>query len=227
MQLILSNQSFYTNTIARSLVEKMEAKLSDDAIVYYEYPFVLDNDNCVLRPSKKFQVLLIHCVNDKDADIENILNDLEIIDSTLLSRFMRSTSGKIKKDRRNLVFSINTCLVANPEIDFDANGSDICIYKDLDDVGQLFHECGTILNDDTIREIQAIIEGTTSIIKPKERRLNKEDQDKKAYILKMMEEQIAVMDMEQKHAAIAQLKGRVRKDNNFMLKGSIFAPHLS
>jgi len=215
MQLILSNQSFYTNTIARSLVEKMEAKLSDDAIVYYEYPFVLDNDNCVLRPSlliidKKFQVLLIHCVNDKDADIENILNDLEIIDSTLLSRFMRSTSGKIKKDRRNLVFSINTCLVANPEIDFDANGSDICIYKDLDDVGQLFHECGTILNDDTIREIQAIIEGTTSIIKPKERRLNKEDQDKKAYILKMMEEQIAVMDMEQKHAAIAQLKGPQR-----------------
>ena len=86
MQLILSNDSYYTNSLAKSIVEKIEQSLSDDAIVYYEYPFVLDNDNCVLRPSllivdKSRSVLLIHCVNEKISDIDDVIDSLDIIES--------------------------------------------------------------------------------------------------------------------------------------------------
>ena len=102
MQLILSNESYYTNVIAKSLMAKLETLITEDSIVYYEYPFVLDNDNCVLKPSlliidKDYQVILIHCVNNKETMIKDIMTELDIIESTLMSRFMKSTSGKIKK----------------------------------------------------------------------------------------------------------------------------------
>ena len=124
MQLILSNDSYYTNSLAKSIIDKFEKILSEDAIVYYEYPFVLDNDNCVLRPSllivdKSYSVLLIHCVNDKISNIDDIIDSLDIIESTLMSRFIKSTSTNIKKDRRSLRFNINSCIIVNPDNDFD------------------------------------------------------------------------------------------------------------
>lgn len=215
MQLILSNDSYYTNSLAKSIIDKFEKILSEDAIVYYEYPFVLDNDNCVLRPSllivdKSYSVLLIHCVNDKISNIDDIIDSLDIIESTLMSRFIKSTSTNIKKDRRSLRFSINSCIIVNPDNDFDRDNKMFPIYNNPEDVLTFISEEKTCLSQNTINEIQSIIEGSTAIIKPKERKLKEEDKNTKAYFLKLMEEQIAVMDMEQKHAAISQLRGPQR-----------------
>ena len=215
MQLILSNESYYTNVIAKSLMAKLETFITEDSIVYYEYPFVLDNDNCVLKPSlliidKDYQVMLIHCVNNKETMIKDIMTELDIIESTLMSRFMKSTSGKIKKDRKSLRFSINTCVVTNPEMNIKDNEYIFPVFNDFDKVVEFLKEDKNSIDNETISEIQAIIEGSTAIIKPKERKLNDEDINRKAYKLKLMEEQIAVMDMDQKHAAISQLKGPQR-----------------
>ena len=189
MQLILSNDSYYTNSLAKSIIDKFEKILSEDAIVYYEYPFVLDNDNCVLRPSllivdKSYSVLLIHCVNDKISNIDDIIDSLDIIESTLMSRFIKSTSTNIKKDRRSLRFNINSCIIVNPDNDFDRDNKMFPIYNNPEDVLTFISEEKTCLSQNTINEIQSIIEGSTAIIKPKERKLKEEDKNTKAYFLK-------------------------------------------
>lgn len=213
MNLVISQQEYYEDVLSRSLIEKLEEShvLSGDSIVYYKYPFVIDIDDKLVEPSilivdKGLGVVIIDCDPSSESKIINDkLSCLDKIESNVLSKLMKSTSRNIKKERKKLCFPIIS-FAFYPNIANTQNEFDFQIEKDVESTIEYIKEhVSQNLNPETIKEIQSLIEGSCVIIKPKERIISEEDKSSKAYILKIMENQMALLDMEQKQAAISLL----------------------
>lgn len=119
----------------------------------------------------------------------------------------------MRKGKRDLSFNLASALyIPNFEDEFDEDNLDVEVLQSNTDIHRFLEDSKdeNLIDEEVMREIYSIIENSTAIVKPKERKVDNEDKTSKAYILKMLEEEIANFDEEQKYAALSQLDGPQR-----------------
>jgi superfamily I DNA and RNA helicase len=218
------SEEFYEDSIAKKFVEYIENNIDylDDATVFYQYPLMRELDQelrypSVLIVSPFHGLLLFKCdsinkLREKD-EILKLDEEACRLEDLIFSKMIKSTNKKLKKGRRNLSFNLLSAIyIPNYEEDINKYEFESEILINNLDINDYFDNImdKEPLDEEVIREIHAIIEGSTAIVKPKERKIDKSDTSSKGFILKKLEEEIAVFDEEQKYAALSQLKGPQR-----------------
>ncbi|TYQ13102.1 UNVERIFIED_CONTAM: superfamily I DNA and RNA helicase [Acetivibrio alkalicellulosi] len=217
------SQEFYNDPISQKLVELLESfegKL-DNATIFYQYPLIRELDQELKYPS----VLLVSpyhgIVLFKCDSISKVRNEKELItldeeashlEDIIFSRLIKSPNKKLKKGKRNLSFNLSSAIyIPNFVHEFDKEdfNSDILI-NNIDIFSYLDKIIGDSLDNEVLSEIYSILEGSTAIVRAKDRKIKDNDTSSKAYILKKLEEEIAVFDEQQKYAALSQLEGPQR-----------------
>lgn len=220
MNLILSSDKYYSDTISKELVDYLRENVDlKDAIVYYQYPIYMDIDDKALSPkllvvSPHYGVLILNCesVNTTEGLLE-IDEETSLIENYLFSKLIKSTLKDLKKSKRELAFDLKSFLYIPliPTSIQETCETENGIYTDKTEIANFFQEKKNVqINEIMMKEICAILEGAKVILKPKTREISTEDKTSKGYILKQMEEQIAYLDVEQKSAALAQINGPQR-----------------
>lgn len=218
------SQEFYNDAISQRLVEFLETQLEDliDADIYYQYPIIMEINEDLLFPSlllisPKHGVLLFKCSgvnrNRRENEIEILSEELERLEALLFSKLIKSVNKKMRKGKRDLSFNLASALyIPNFEDEFDEDNLDVEVLQSNTDIHRFLEDSKdeNLIDEEVMREIYSIIENSTAIVKPKERKVDNEDKTSKAYILKMLEEEIANFDEEQKYAALSQLDGPQR-----------------
>lgn len=214
------SQDYYEDTISRKLVEELEEIFvgQEGVRLFYKYPLIMELDEQVRYPSvlvisPMHGVIIFKCTEitrDRlDGELNDICEEAAWIEDYLFSKFIKSSNKELKSGRRNLSFNLISVVYApnlleniEEEIDILRTNREIKEYFCKNKQEQI--------NENIINQISAIIEGSTGIVKPKERYIDKEDTGSKAYILKKLEEEIAIFDEKQKYAALSQLEGPQR-----------------
>ncbi|MDA2261062.1 ATP-binding domain-containing protein [Bacillus cereus group sp. Bc200] len=215
------SQQYYNDTVSQKLIEYIENNIEglDDATVYYQYPMIRELDDklrfpSVLVVSPNHGVLLFKCdgVNkQRHNEISYLGEELVRIEDLIFSRLIKSTNKKLKKGRRDLSFNLCSALyIPNFEEDVDTIRTDVELLVTNSNIKSHFTDFQDEIDQDVLKEIYSIIENSTAIVKPKERRVEQDDTSSKAYILKKLEEEIATFDESQKYAALSQLEGPQR-----------------
>ncbi|MCM1270289.1 MAG: ATP-binding domain-containing protein [Ruminococcus flavefaciens] len=216
MNLIVSTDKYYSDEISRELVEYINNKKPelDNAVIYYEYPIYMDIEDQALSPkilliSPSTGVLVVNCSPASESNDVSILDDeTSQIENYLFSKFIKSKCLR-GNNKRELSFTLQSVLylpLAQP-IDYDVENT-IC--KEKNEILSMLDVDDCQLTEDEIKEICAILEGSKAILKPKVREISLNDTTSKGYILNKMEQQIAYLDKDQKHAALSQINGPQR-----------------
>ncbi|GAH09918.1 unnamed protein product, partial [marine sediment metagenome] len=92
------------------------------------------------------------------------------------------------------------------------NKTDVKIITNQLDLVREFREIylTSELDDKTVKETLAILEGTKNIIKPRDRNIKSRDRESKGETLEKIESEIANFDYEQKRAALQMMDGPQR-----------------
>lgn len=215
------SQKYYQDSISQELIKLIEKNIPnlDDATLYYEFPLIHNFDGTVITSSimiisKFYGVLLFKCDDIIKQRMFNELNELDDslsnIESLIFSKLIKSTNKKLKSGKRDLSFDLKSALFL-PEFSEDSCDIENDVLKNANDIKAFF---GAAKNDpidfDVMDEIFSIIDSSTAIVKPKERKISEDDTSSKAYILKQLEAEIAKFDDKQKYAALSQLEGPQR-----------------
>ncbi len=162
MNLVISQQEYYEDILCKNLIEKLNESdvLSEDAIVYYRYPAIVDFDDKIIEPSvlvvdKKIGVFIIECDSSTDNDaLFEKLSFLNEIESNILSKLMRSTSKNMKKERGRLCFNVLS-LAIFPNATFSDNDYNFPIEKDTDGAIEFLNKhISDEISNETLGEIQ-------------------------------------------------------------------------
>lgn len=219
---ILSHE-YYSDPSSQRLVDYIESHVEglEDANIYYHYPIIREIDEDLKFPSlllisPNHGVVLFKCdgintVRQNDT-LEAMIEELTRIEDILFSKLIKSQNKKMKSSRRELAFNLVSALyIPNYLENKRGDKYDIEVLISNNDLKTFFEQLSDKqIEADVLREIYAIIENSTAIVKPKERKVEKDDTSSMAYILKKLEEEIANFDDEQKYAALSQLEGPQR-----------------
>ncbi|MEN6460109.1 MAG: hypothetical protein ABFC94_01895, partial [Syntrophomonas sp.] len=216
------NTDYYKNTIARQFVEYIEKNINgiEDATLYYGYPVVRELDEEMISAditivSPNHGLLIFKCdaltkIRDNEDDILNY--QISRLEDIIFSRLIKSPHKNLKAGKRQLSFNFETCLYLpylSKDISHDSFESTVIV--DNSGIIKFFSErSNKKLDNEVITAIFSILDATTGIIRPKERIIPKDDICSKAYLLKKLEEEIALFDEQQKYAALSQLNGPQR-----------------
>lgn len=218
------SQEYYQDSVTQRFVDYLENNIEglEDSYLYYQYPIIREMDEEIKYPSlliisQNHGVLLFKCnginrVRDSE-EIESLAEELSRIEDLLFSKLIKSTNKKMKIGKRELSFNLASALyLPNFEEQYDQDELEMSVLLSNKGINDFFmeHFVEDAIEEETIREIYSIIDNSTAIVKPKERKVAKEDKTSKAYILKKLEEEIANFDEEQKYAALSQLEGPQR-----------------
>lgn len=212
-------QEYYSDQISQKLVSELEEVLGDEIEIYYRFPLIKELDQEVKFPdvlvvSKIHGIVAFKCteiskIRVKD-EVEILSDEISWIEDYLFSRLIKSNNKALKKGRRELSFNLTSAIYA-PNFTEGKEECDTDIIISTYDVKEYFDKIkGNEISKEVMGEISSIIDGSTGIVKPKERYIDKEDISSKAYVLKKLEQEIAVFDENQKYAALSQLKGPQR-----------------
>lgn len=217
LKIIITNQKYYEDYAAKQIVERLKNDSAfNDSIIYYEFPTVSSFDEEATEPSlllidkiKGVNIINI-CANNSVADYEQIFEKLVKVSNNLYSKILKGVPKHLR-NKKELVFVFNTILLSLQLDKTVDDMEDVIATKSIDDLIEIIKKPTSFaLEDEDFNKLQAIIEGSPAIIKAKNREVSDNDKTSKAYILKIMEGQIALLDMEQKKAAIAQINGPQR-----------------
>lgn len=191
----------------------------EDATMYYEFPLIRHLNGTVITSSimiisKIYGILLFKCddiIKQRTfEEIDSLDNELSNIESVIFSKLIKSTNKKLKINKRNLSFSLNSALYL-PKCSDNLTDTENSIIKTVNGLIAFFDDSqNDEIEEDVLNEIFAIIDASAAIVKPKERVVSAEDTSSKAYILKQLEAEIARFDDKQKYAALSQLEGPQR-----------------
>ena len=115
------SQKYYQDDTSQKLIKLIEENIPelDDATLYYEFPLIRHLDGTVITSSimiisKIYGVLLFKCddiIKQRTFDeIEFLDNELSNIESVIFSKLIKSTNKKLKLNKRNLSFNLNSAL---------------------------------------------------------------------------------------------------------------------
>ncbi|WP_318616769.1 DEAD/DEAH box helicase [Sporosarcina sp. YIM B06819] len=213
------SQSYYDDTASQSLVNILENQVPhlEKAVVYYQFPMLSELDEdlmfpslMVISPNHGVFLFKTDSINrERDNELEGLSEDLIRIEELIFAKLIKSQNKKLKHGRRDLSFNLSSALFL-PNYTDETEDSEVEIIKTPQELISFFSGNEQVLEEEVIEEIFAILDSSSAIIKPKERKVTKEDNTSKAYILKKLEEDIAVFDNQQKYAALSQLEGPQR-----------------
>lgn len=222
MQLNILSQDYYDDIPSQKLVGYLHKIFSDndEVKVFYRFPLIKELDQEIRFPhilliSPYHGVVAFKCSSiEKDRgnnELDDLIDEISWIEDYIFSKLIKSSSRKIKKGKRDLAINLSSALFI-PFYCEDANKRDFLpLIQNEIEVRQYLEDLNSEkIEEDIIRQVFSIIEGSTAIIRPKERIIEKEDFTSKAFLLKKMEQEIAVFDEEQKYAALSQLRGPQR-----------------
>lgn len=221
MNLIISSDKYYSDTISKQLVDYLRENFSTlvDAILYYQYPIYIDVDDKTMSPkllivSPQYGIIIINCspINDIRA-VNSFDDDTTQIESLLFSKLIKSTLKELKKSKRDLSFELKSFLYLPliPVAEINSLDLENQVVVDKNDFQNIFAVSkDRQLTEEMLKEISAILEGSKVILKPKTRCISEDDKTSKGFILSQMEQQIAYLDIDQKSAALAQINGPQR-----------------
>lgn len=220
MNIIVSSDKLYSEAETKELVDYLRESLSDrdDYTVYYEYPLYMDVDEKILTPkllviSPDNGLFVINCSSEtSEGSINKLDEETNIIENYLFSKLIKSQSSILKKSKRELSFNLQSILYLPlvSKSDIDSLETDNYAISDKEEIIKMVTSPNNQISLDMGKEICSILEGSKVILKPKQRNIENDDTSSKAYILKKIENQIAVLDLEQKNAALAQINGPQR-----------------
>lgn len=221
MNLVVSSDKYYSDIAIKDLVDflKENAKMLEDATVYYQYPIYVDIDDQTLSPklivlSPYHGLIVINNENCENSDdIIKIDEDTSTLENYLFSKLIKSPMKELKKTKRELSFDLKSILYLPTVAENFMAETDNDIINSKEQILKFFaNNCSETeqLSQEMIKEICSILEGSKMILKPKYREISATDTTSKGFILKKMEEQIAYFDVEQKTAALAQINGPQR-----------------
>jgi superfamily I DNA and RNA helicase len=186
--------------------------------MYYEYPLYLDVDDIMVVPklliiSPFAGLFVVNCSPEIDEEmIQHLDDETSQIENYLFSKMVKSNSTLLKKSKRELSFELQSLLylplLAGSKVKMLSTDNQIVC--DKDEILKIITEKNCCITSEMQNEICAILEGSKVILKPKKRTIEIEDESSKGYILKKIEEQIAILDLDQKNAALAQITGPQR-----------------
>lgn len=220
---ILSDE-FYSDHTSQRFVEFIETGIRhlDQATVYYHYPMVRELDEGLKYPSilvisPNHGVMLFECdginiVRGKD-ELDMLTSELRRVEDVIFSKMIKSPNKKLKSGKRDLSFNLCSALYAPNLENTDqtlSRDAEVEVLTSNAELKSFFEENERLLDVDVLAEVYAIIDNSTAIVKPKERKVSNTDTSSKAYILKKLEEEIAIFDEDQKYAALSQLNGPQR-----------------
>lgn len=216
MELIISTDKYYKDNISKELIDYIarNKKVAKDLIVYYEYPIYTDIDDNSISPkiliiSPSCGVIIVNCsAASANEDIIILDEETSQIENYLFSKFIKNKNLR-GENKRELCFNLQSILYL-PIINSDYCDLENKICRNEEDFLKLLTNEKSSITEEQLKEICAILEGTKAILKPKKRELNNGDASSKGYILNEMEQQMAYLDRDQKHAALAQIKGPQR-----------------
>jgi len=199
--------------------ENEEEMNINNSILHHDFPLYLQEEGDiisanVLLVSRSHGIVIFQCADNRNINGEELdeLNEkLDQIYSQIYSKLIRSKILRIK--RRGIRISINTFLfLPNLRETLQQNEEDIKIIKNQLELIKEFKEiCSTSeLDDRTVKETLAILEGTKNIVKPKDRNIKNKDKKSRGKILEKIESEIANFDFEQKRAALQMMDGPQR-----------------
>jgi len=225
MDINILSEEYYEDTVSKRLVAKIKQHAEDndkfeDAILYYHYPLFRELDEDLKYPSlmliSPYHGIIIFQCSDLSRLNTNKANNLDSevshIFSLIYSKLIKSKNKELKINRMQLAVNLETVLFLpnlnkkskNMEMESKMLSSEPEITNLLDDLE------GEKLSQVAINEILTILEGSKGIIKPKERNLNEEMENTKAFLINKLETEIANFDKKQKYAALSQLEGPQR-----------------
>lgn len=214
------SQEYYSDSATQRLVGILESEIGglDGATVYYHFPMIRELDEEMKYPSllvvsPHHGVILFRCdaiSRDRDSEIELMTDELLRIEELIFSKLIKSPNKKLKKGRRDLSFNLCSALYVPNLIEVQDEESEVEILRTNAEIKSFFEDMEDEIEDEVIREIYSILDSSSAIVKPKEREVGKGDTSSKAFMLKKLEEEIAVFDDEQKYAALSQLEGPQR-----------------
>lgn len=212
-------QEYYNDYISQKLVSELESIFGEQVEIYYRFPLIKELDQPVRFPdvlviSNLHGVVIFRCTEiskeRRKNEFDILSDDIAWIEDYLFSRLIKSNNKALKKGRRELSFNLSSAIYAPNFIEKKVD-SNIEIIISSHELKEYFEKIeGDEISKEVLSEITAIIDGSTGIVKPKERYIEEEDTSSKAYILKKLEQEIAVFDENQKYAALSQLRGPQR-----------------
>ena len=220
MNCIVSSDKLYKDAETNELFEYLKCSLdnSNEYTMYYEYPLYLDIDDKMIVPklliiSPYAGLFVVNCSSEvKEEMIQQLDDETSQIENYLFSKMIKSNSAILKKSKRELSFDLQSILylplVSASKVDtISTDNRRVC---EKEDVLRIITEKNCDVTTEMQNEICSILEGSKVILKPKKRIIETEDDSSKGYILKKVEEQIAILDLDQKNAALAQITGPQR-----------------
>lgn len=214
------SQEYYSDPATQRLVGILENEIEglDGATVYYHFPMIRELDEEMKYPSllvvsPHHGVILFRCdaiSRDRDNEVAVMIDELLRIEELIFSKLIKSPNKKLKKGRRDLSFNLCSALYVPNLTATDDDESDVEILRTNTEINSFFEDKVNKIEQEVIKEIYSILDSSSAIVKPKERKIDRNDTSSKAFILKKLEEEIAVFDDEQKYAALSQLEGPQR-----------------
>lgn len=214
---------FYDDIASQSLVHYIESNIADfdKASLYYQFPIIRELNEKLLYPSillisPNHGVIVFKCDGISKVregyNLSLLDNEVRRIEDVIFSKLIKSTNKKMKRGKRDLSFNLSSALfMPNFTESIDPGDYESKILTNHFDINDFFDNCKEEpIEEEVLKEIYSIIDAATAIIKPKERKVKVEDKTSKSYVLKNLEEEIAVFDRQQKYAALSQLEGPQR-----------------
>ncbi len=215
------SQEYYQDALSQTLITHIEKHITktDDAVMYYHFPFVRDlNGNIaisnILIVSRYYGVTIIKCDSiskeRKESELAKLDEELSMVENAVFAKLIKSTNKKMKKGKRDLSFNLSSALYL-PKYSDDTSETENTVLKTVTDIRSFFKENKeSEIDDEIMQEIFSIIDAASSIVKAKERVVEETDKSSKAYIMRILEAEIANFDDKQKYAALSQLEGPQR-----------------
>jgi len=212
---------------AKSLIMQLkenEKELAlEDAIVYHRFPLYMDSDGSVkttdvLVVSNNYGVLIFKTLDYSkripNPPLEKLLAEFEQVYTLIFSKLIKS---KLLRDNpTNLNIQLKPIVYLfddgyDPE-EIKSIWDGIEVIKNPSDITIIFESIKSNKELDTtlIQEILSILEGSQSIRKIIERKLENLEKKSKGAILDEIEKQIATFDVDQKRAALPIIDGPQR-----------------
>lgn len=212
---IESAQDYQKDILAQEFIDVLNEKVSDikDARIYYNYPFSVYaaklNVPSFVCISSKFGILIVNCfTNISKEELEKAISKTEKMDNEIYSKILSKSSQKLVKKKRELAFSIQSILYSDDDNNWGIE-TDVPIFTKNENLVTYLNELDNQLTESQIDELMSILDGSYNMLKTSERE-NIHTEGSRGAILKNIEDKIALLDNNQRHAAISYIKGPQR-----------------
>lgn len=210
MNIIANRDILIKDPNAQLVIEKLkEIGLPEESIIYYQFPLYRGDlisstiQAHVLVISPRHGVVCLLCKGNSSYSLSNY--EIEKLDEVFLQVEKRLKSNKGLRTGRNLKIPLNTIVINSP-----TRTEEGISYVDINELRNYFKDLETeTISLEDYQIIQGCIEGTSRILRKKERDENGNPKSKSA-ILNRIQSAEAVFDNDQKKVALQTIDGPQR-----------------